>query len=1060
MWLSVESGMKEKINLLSGSKGGGGSPPPPTVTPDNLRSKDTLEIVLGISEGPIQGLVDGAKSFFIGDTQLQNQNNEYNFRTFKLNFFPGTDDADPIVTTLGGTTSNHSVNLTLAQDVPVVRQTTTGQIDFFEVRLAIARLLKSNNSGTFNASLTFRIEYKPLSDTEWTKVYGEDITISGKTSSTYVKEIRQEVERIDEPYEIRVTKLSSENTTSYFADVNWESYQQVVATQSAYDYTAAIHLVGEASDQFSSIPAFKGVYDGLLIKVPTNYDTTTRIYSGIWDGSFKVAWTNNPAWILYDYVMNDTYGMRSYYADINLDKYDVYEAAQWCDEMVPDGKGGTQPRYTFNAYITEPRSGRELAKYIAGVFNSTFFDDLNGKAYLRVDKDDQATHLFGIENVLDEGFEYSYVDISTRYNDITVTFNNPDLNWAVDRRRVYDQDLIDKNGRIPLDFVAVGCTDEHEAIRRAQHKLLTSNTETCMLNFTTNRLGQFVNVFDTILIADEDMGYSISGRVKSVAQDGLSVELRDAVYIEAGVEYKLQLTLNDGSILSVDLASGHPSGLVYELELAGALVPADIPDKTIFSLQNSTTVGLPRPFRVLSVTEQDGQPDRYQISCININRNKWDDADNVTNSGTVDYSVLPDPFDPPGPTAVGFEERYIKDLKQYQIVVSPTFPRDTYKYYANDHSFEVWSRESGTSDAFVKRDLKFGDTLIDHPAGTYDFRILGKSYLGITSRLEASPNYVFEVTNPADPPADVEWIKINDREVYWGYENAPSDFAGFRVRYHNQAGRTTWDDAARPHEGLVSNTSFYTNLIPPTAAVIMVKAVDDFGNESTNAAVIYRSAGDVTLRNVVEEFDFHTAFSGTKENCTVQSDELRADDTGGQMYSDNPSGPMYDGGDFYESSFNSMTYYPTFVSTEEGTLTIDIDADHNGYEIHIKETGNNPWEQVSAGQELPAGDYTLRAKVFGGPIRGIIREMSAIIDVEDIEETLSDIVIPASTTALAPTKTFSTIKTVSVIIQNDGSSTAVSYRLVSKTPTGPEIELLDSSGAVTSGLVDVIIKGY
>jgi len=1053
--------MVETTSVLKGSKGGGSSAPQITQTPDNLRSKDTLEIILGICEGPIYGLEDGAKSFLIGDTKLQNENGLYNFNAFDLRILEGEDDPQEVVPALGGTASNQAVNLELSSDVGVVRQTTSGQIDYIEVRLAFNRLMKSTDKGTFNASVKFRIEYKPVSSNSWTKVYGDDITISGKTTSTYAKEIRQAVERINEPYEIRVTKLSSENTTSYFADMTWESYQEIIQQRPSYPNTAIAHLVGEASDQFSSIPNFKGIYKGLLVKVPSNYDPITRLYLGIWDGTFNVAWTDNPAWILYDFIMNDRYGIKSYYSDINLDKYDVYEAGVWCDEMVPDGKGGTQPRYTFNSYITEPRSGKELAKYIAGSFNATFFDDLNGKAYLRVDKDDSANHIFQPENTFDGGFEYSYVDVSTRYNDITVTFRNPDLDWVVDRRRVFDQELIDKNGRIPLDFVAVGCIDEHEAIRRTQHKLITANTEVCLVNFTTNRLGQFVNVFDTILVADPDMGYSVTGRIDSVSGDGLTINLRDQVYIELGVEYDLQIVQSDGAMVTIPVSSSQASGYTNEITLAGALNLSLIPENTTFSLQNSVNVGLPRPFRVLSVEEDDGHPDKYKISGININRNKWYDADNVTNSGTIQYAVLPNPFDPLGPTTVGLEEKYVKDLKQYHITISPTFPREQYKYYTNDHSFEVWSREKDSGDAFVKRQVLYGDTLVDHPAGTYDFKILGKSYLGSTTRLEAAPTYVFQVTNPADPPADVEWVKINEREVYWGYDTPPTDFAGFKVRYHNQAGRTTWFDAARPHEGILTQTSFYTNLIPPSARTILVKAVDDFGIESVNSAIIYRDAGQVSLRNVVEQFDFHTVFNGTKSGCAVVDDELVATDTGGLMYSDNPVTAMYSGGQFYSASYNSMVYYPVMNVTGNGSLTIDIDSDNNGYQIDLRETGETNWSQVPNNLDVEAGNYELRVTLFGGANRGIIRTLSAIVDVADIEETLNDVTIPATAFRITPTKQYSTIKTVSVIIQNDGSSTAVFPRVIDKDALlGPEIELLDINGAVTSGLVDVVIKGF
>lgn len=1051
--------IKKIRNYIKGRKGGGGSAPSPTRTPDNLRSKDTVEVLLGLCEGPIAGLVNGAQSFYVGDTQLQNENGDYNFEAFQLTVYPGEDDPDPIKMVLGGQTTNNSVNLNLASNVSVTRQTTLSNIDFIDIRIAVQRLLINNDSGTFNATVNFRIEYKPLSASTWTKAFGKDLKITGKTSSTTPKEYLISVDRIDEPYEIRITKLSGDNTTTYFADIVWESYQETISDNPSYAHTALAHLVAESSDQFSSIPQWSGDYDGLLVKVPDNYNPETREYTGVWDGTWKIAWTNNPAWCLYDFVMKDRYGIRAYYQDIYLDKYDVYEAAQWCDEQVPDGRGGTQPRYTFNAYLREPRSGKELARYIAGVFNSTFFDDLDSVAYLKVDKDDAASHIFTTENVINGEFEYTYTDITTRYNDITVSFTNPNLNWETDRRRVYDDDLIAKHGRIPLDFIAVGCLDPHEAVRRAQYKLITSNTETCIVRFTTNRLGQFVNPFDVILISDEDMGYGLSGRVKTIGDNRTSITLRDPVYLEAGVDYKIRFVLSDGSNQVTDLEN-YTSGYNSTLQFSAPLPENNTPDKTVFTIESADHVGNLRPFRVTKVVEVDGNADQYEIEAININRNKWYDSDNVTDSGTINYSALPDPLIPPGPTNVAFQERYVKKSKEFQTLVSPVFNRGAYKYYTNDHSFEVWSRPSSTSEPFVRRELRFGDTLINHPSGTYDVKVLGKSYLGRTTPLDNAATYVFNFTNPTDPPKDIDWIKINQREVYWGYENAPDDFAGFQVRYHNQANRTTWNDAAQPHQGLLSATSFYTDLIPPTARVIMVRAVDDFGVTSQNSAIIYRQEGQIVGRNTVEQFDFHPTFSGTKQDCSVVSGELVADDTGTQMYSNNPNAFFYDGGDLYEASYNTMIYYPIFNSTSDGELYINIDCDNNGYEINIREAGETNWQPMPRKLAIEAGNYELQVKIFGGPVRGVIRSLSAVIDVEDVREVQEDLVIPAAATRITLQKSYSTIKVVSVIIQGV-SSTAVTYRVNDKNTTlGPEIELLDKDGNVTSGTVDVVIEGY
>ena len=1051
--------MNETTRDFQGSKGGGDAPAQ-TTTPDNLRSKDTFELLLGLCEGPIKGLQDGDKSLLVGDTSLQSQGGDYNFTAFVSDVFSGVDEPEDVKFVLGGASKNYSVGLPLATQLPVTRTTDPGEFDYIEVRINFSRLLKSSSSGTFNNTVEFEIEYKPTDQAGgWLPFYSTPLSISGKTTSVYGKDFRKKVPRITGSYDIRVTKYTTENTEENFSDISWDSFQTVTSGNDNYPNTALLHLSGQSSDQFSQLPQFSGVYDCLIIKVPTNYNPTTREYTGVWDGTFKSAFSNNPAWVLYDFITNSRFGIKSYYPQVVMDKYDVYEAAEWCDELVPDGQGGEHPRYTFNAEIASPRSGKQLAMFIAGTFNATFFDDLDGKSYLKVDKEDTATHLFTKENISAAGFSYSYTELSSRYNDITVAFINPDLGWVEDRRRVYDQDLIDKNSRITDEFVAVGCTNVQEALRRAHNKLITANTEKCICSFTTNRLGQFVNVFDTILVADPDMGFGLTGRIKTFTDS--TITLRDPVYLEVGQEYFMEVTLKDGGRLSTELIDFHPSGLVTELQIKGILPEDNMPEKTVFTLHNTETIGTPAPFRVISVVENDGSADSYTITCININRNKWYDSDNITDSGVIDYSVLPSPLNPPGATHVGFEERYVKRFKEFQLTVSPTFPRGTYKYYDNTHSFEVWSRPKDSSESFVIRELKFGDTIINHPAGEYEFKILGKSFLGFKTDLDSAAIYNFNVTNPSDPPKDIDWIKTNKREVYWGYENPPDDFAGFEVRYHNQPGRTTWVDAIRPYEGLITKTNFYTNLISASARVIMVRAVDDFGTYSDNSAILYREQGNVLIENVLEEIDFHPAFVGTKVNCEVDGLELVALGDSDRMYSDDPETQVYDGGNFYTSVYSKIVYYPTFTATVDGSLKIALNSVNNGFNIEIREVGETIWAQIPTDMDISAGDYELRITLFGGNNRPSISELTAVIDVEDIEETHEDVVIPAEATRITTTKEYSTIKTVSVIIQNDGSSTAVTYRVKDKNAiSGPEIELLDSAGLVTSGEVDIIIRGY
>lgn len=791
------------MKKLIGSGGGDSSP---KQTSDNLFSTDVVEVLLGLSEGPIKGLKNGAKSFLIGDTPLKNVDDQNNFDAFELVVRKGSELGEDITSRMGGFASSTNVGVALASTVPVVRQGLHTGIDYIDIRLAINRLYVSDSDGTFEHTGKIKIEYKKTSSPTWlpvqtdtnnppppvqtgvnTDVYTEltsviltsaspgdrdayianseptppnnspalwfesddnyqphwwdgtwhtfsgasynvpdrrwtwsetsswgadkatnafirlstetkpsnreqgdylvltdtsqvfffngsswifagsslapgnfgsnatggsvtvgdgEIRIKGKTSTTFIKEFRFPVDNItDDTYQIRVTKTSPENTTEKFFDVSWESFQEVVAKTYNFPALATAQLTARASEQFSSIPEFSGIYQGRIVKVPSNYDPEDRTYTGIWDGTFKLEYTNNPAYIVYDLVENDRYGLNAYYPVV-LNKFDVYDAGVWCDTLTEDG----QPRFTFNGLIDEPRGCREAIDYICGTFGGRFFDDGNGSAVIRIDKNDSPSGIFGPENVVDGMFTYSFTESSGRHNDITVTFINPALNYKEDRVRVFNQDHIDKYGRIPLNFVAVGCTDAKEAIVRGRYKLVTGTSEVTLVNFKTNRMGLYHQPYDIILIADEDVNAGISGRIKSINpvdwyQSSFgsvrAFELRDPIYLEPGYDYKAMFQIPEGesfTVVEVNLEPG-VSGELDVIPLDGEL-PSLVRAGTMFTISTVTDELVPRAFRIMSISELEGDADNVEIQAIEVNRLKWDFID-----GLIDDYEVPENYD-------------------------------------------------------------------------------------------------------------------------------------------------------------------------------------------------------------------------------------------------------------------------------------------------------------------------------------------------------------------------------------------------------------------------------
>lgn len=639
---------------IRGAGGGGGGGSTPYRTPDNIRMQDWMECVLGLGYGPIKGLAPGQnnklENFYVGDTPLFNVGtNQANFPNFRVKIYAGLESDPAINFVLGGAASNQVVNVQTEYNVPIVRSTSVlqrGRIDRLEIRLVFQRLVRvTDKSATYDGTAEFRIEYKPSNSNTWSLYQGQSVTtMTGKTSANSPKDFIIPVPRLlDDDWDVRVTKLTPENNSDVgtFADFVFESIQMVETAPKKYDDIAVVHLVGRATNQFASVPDFYGVYDGLIVHVPSNYDPVTKTYneSTPWNGLWKLAWTDNPAFLLRELIMNPMFGMAAYYLHVSVVDAEFYNAGKWCDASVPVGTTGrTRPRFTMNMVVTEAMQGMEFLRYIAGAFNSTIFDDGNGNISLRTDEPRAPSYIFTPESVTEEGFSYSYTDIAQRYNDITVVFGNKNLEYSEDRRKATmdNTDAVAQNGLIPYEFVAIGCDNVDEAVARANYRYMIANTEVTTVSFRTTRLGMLLDVFDTIYVADPRSGWSTGGRVKSIA-NGI-MHLRDPIYFETQAQVTLRVQTYEG--LRVVQAIPVTMGVNYSLQLSNpaALPDGTYPDRTTFTVEDTVAHGLAKPFRVISVEESETGLDGYTISAIEVNVNKYHDADLGVESAQVDYS--------------------------------------------------------------------------------------------------------------------------------------------------------------------------------------------------------------------------------------------------------------------------------------------------------------------------------------------------------------------------------------------------------------------------------------
>ena len=803
-------------------------------------SVDKAEVVLGLCEGEIEGLEKGTQSFYINDTSLQNRNDEDNFKDFNLKLYTGSGQNEYIDYQLGGSARSTSVGVQLATNTPIVRQTQTGELSFIEIRLVIQQLMQQyvtkKSSGMNADSLEVRIEYKPVSAQKWTNIADTEesdsnFILTGKVTSPTVQEFRINLEPIDEPYEIRVTKISAEgDNQTKFNMVSWESFQEGVVSVNEFPHTAIAHIYLTYSDQISSIPSFYGIYKLMRIRVPSNYDPETRTYDGAWDGTFKIAWSDNPAWCLYDFVMNDRYGCNAF-SEVELDKWDCYEAAQWCDELVSNGRGGTEPRYTCNLVQTDATNGREFASYLAATFNGVLVEPATGYLRLFVEKDADAIYLFTPENVTEQGFSYSFTTPETRYNDIKVSFTNPNLNWEPDTRRVFNQEDIDKNGRVTYDFIAVGCIREGEARRRAYYKMITSLTEKTTVTFVTNRQAQVLSNFDIILVADPVLGFSLPGRIKSVSEDRKTIYLRDSVYLEAGIPYKIQFNLPSGLYENeIDPLSG--SGSLKEFTVKDAL-PEDLPELAAFTISGSDRSGTPKPYRIMSISEDNGNPDQFTITALELNRNKWDAVDNLEFADIDNFSGLPSVNNIPQLLDAGFYLDYNKVNMTSEIIITPTYDQ-SYPYYSG--RLIVYSKlVTEGEDAWTPREMAGPTTISNHPAGDYEFKILPVSTTGVITPFDSAPIFTYTVGSTNGYPSNVRDLvadrSVNGVQLSWS-PVSDVDLAGYEIREG-----TDWE-TGKVIATDISSTSFYILISDDQVHNYLVAAQNFLGNYSPTPALI------------------------------------------------------------------------------------------------------------------------------------------------------------------------------------------------------------------------------
>ncbi|AMU17249.1 host specificity protein [Burkholderia cenocepacia] len=583
----AESGPKR----ISGAKGGGGGGGGGGESPDSLHSVARAKVLDAISEGPTVGLVKGMQSVFLDGTPIQNSDGSVNFQNYNVDVRTGTLDQE-FMPGFPAVERESAVGVPLTSDAPWVRQVQNTQLSAVRIRFGVPALQKSDPAtGVFG----YRVEYAiDLSVDGGSYAQVLSSAFDGKTTSLYERSHRIELPRATTGWLVRVRRITPNAHSSLIADtVNIEAITEVIDRKLRYPMTALVGMTFDARS-FSQVPVRSYHVRGLIVRVPSNYDPETRTYSGAWDGTFKPAWTNNPAWIFYDLLLNDRYGLGKTVDASMIDKWGLYEIARYCDVMVSDGRGGVEPRFTCNCVIQSAADAYKVLQDIASVFRGISYWG-PGAVVASADMPSDPVYVYTAANVIDGAFRYVGSERKTRYTVALVSYNDPSNQYKQAVEYVPDDDGIARYGVIKTQVTAFGCTSQAQAHRLGRWLLLTSRYESGTVSFKVGMDGVLVGPGQVIAIADpRKAGRRIGGRIRAVA--GNVVTLDKAPTVAPGDRFTAILPSGVAQYRAVKSVDGDVLTLADRFD-------ADPVPGAVWMLENAEVAA--QLYRVVSVQEGD-----------------------------------------------------------------------------------------------------------------------------------------------------------------------------------------------------------------------------------------------------------------------------------------------------------------------------------------------------------------------------------------------------------------------------------------------------------------------
>jgi predicted phage tail protein len=770
---------------IVGSKGkGGGGGRAPVEARDSLHSVTYAAVLDLLSEGEIEGPVDGLKNVLLDGTPVENADGTLNFSDVTIDYRSGTVDQDYIkgFPTVEATTV---IGVELKHGTPWVRSVTNKELSAVRITLGTNGLSKANTSNGDISGYTVAYLIELQTDGgAWETVI--DSSLTGKTTSTYRRTHRIDLPKATTGWMVRVTRTTPDANSSTIADGTLiDNFAEVIDAKLRYPNSALMGIRVDAQ-QFRSVPTRASRMRGRRVRVPVNYDPVARTYTGVWNGQFKIAYTNNPAWVFYDLATHKRYGLGKLVNESLLNKGALYQIGAYCDELVSDGKGGVEPRFTCNVYLQKDADAYKVLQDLVSIFRGmTYWSSSAIETVADMPRD--PVYNYNQTNVVGGRFSYSGTDIEQRYTVAVVSYN--DMTDLGRQKIAYVQDAegIRRYGVNKVEITAFGCTSEAQAQRMGQWALMSSKFETQTVVFTVDRSGQLVTPGKIVKIMDSAFaGKRLGGRIVSATENSIVLDKPVDVVI--------------GDVVTVNLPSGIAASRYIQSTTTVDGVQTIVADAGFGATPVpganwcvDTDEVASREFSILSV--KDNGDGTFAVTALQHERQKFAFIDNGTKVDPKPVTIIPPGVQAaPASITIQPEDRVAADgTASVTITLSWPSVENAVRYGVEwNRSNAGWVRMPTTQLREVEVNNVF--------AGDYVARVRAISARDIPSVWTESA--VTTITVNAKPPRNYDIFTVQElpggvRRFNFEYTtmDPPPDLAGAEIRYLIGHPETfTWED--------------------------------------------------------------------------------------------------------------------------------------------------------------------------------------------------------------------------------------------------------------------------